>query len=242
MKNKNFRIIPRLDIKSNKLIKTINLEGHRIVGLPGEKIKEYYNSGADEIFLKDTFASLYNVKIEKKFFKKITKNIFIPILMGGGIKSIDDANSFFMNGADKVFINTAFCTNLNLIKQLVEIYGSQSIIGEVEIKRVKDNKWEVYNKSGREPTGLDASDWIHKLEQCGVGEVIVISIDNEGTKKGLDFNFISNFKNKLQIPLIYGGGLRNIDDLNKLKNNYDCQGITLASYLHYNIGKILDLK
>ena len=242
MSDHNFRIIPRLDIKSEKLIKTINLEGHRVVGSPNERIFEYYNQGADEIFIKDTFASLYNVKINKQFFSRISSKVFIPLVMGGGINNLEDADLFFKNGADKVFANTGFCENSKLIRELSDQYGSQSIVGEVEIKKIDDKKWEVFNRSGRESTGKDAQDWIYELEQLGVGEIIVISIDNEGKKRGLDFDFLLNFKNTLKIPLIYGGGLKNIDDVKKIKQNFDCQGVTLASYLHYNIGKINDLR
>ena len=127
MSDHNFRIIPRLDIKSEKLIKTINLEGHRVVGSPNERIFEYYNQGADEIFIKDTFASLYNVKINKQFFSRISSKVFIPLVMGGGINNLEDADLFFKNGADKVFANTGFCENSKLIRELSDQYGSQSI-------------------------------------------------------------------------------------------------------------------
>ena len=159
------RIIARLDIKNQNLIKGINLEGLRIVGEPNKFALKYYNEGIDEIIFMDSVASLYGRNNLYDIISKASKDIFIPITVGGGIRSIDDASKAFRSGADKVAVNTAAVENNNLINQLSEKFGSQSVVLSVEAKKIKQNNWEVFTNNGRQETGLSVIDWIKNLKK-----------------------------------------------------------------------------
>ena len=154
------RIISRMDVKSNRLIKSIKLEGLRDVGDPILKAEQYYMSGADEIFVNDPVASLYGMENLTKMLQKITEQVFIPVCASGGISSVDDVYKIFDQGADKVALNSALFKNKKLLNDLIKIFGSQSIVGSVEIKRIEKNKWEAYYHNGRERSHVDAFEWI----------------------------------------------------------------------------------
>ena len=165
------RLIARLDIKNKNLIKPINLEGLRIVGDPNEYAKKYYINGIDEIFFMDTVATLYSRSHLTEIITNITKEIFIPITVGGGIRSFEDANELLNSGADKVAINTAAVQNPKIIKNIVDKIGSQSLVISIDAKKRSEGKWEVYINNGRDRTGIDAIDWIKKVVDLGAGEV-----------------------------------------------------------------------
>ena len=235
------RIIPRLDIKSGKLIKGIKLEGLRVVGDPLDRAIEYYNTGADELFFHDAVASLYNQNHLGSLLEKITDEVFIPVTVGGGIRSVEDALFLYNCGADKIAVNTAFVQNPEFITELVDIFGSQSVVGSIEAKCIDVNRWEVFIESGRQKTGIELNDWISVLEEKGVGEIFLTSVDTEGTRKGLNLD-LSRYLKKVGVPLIYCGGFKEPQNIKDLISNYAVEGIAIADYLHYNRGEINEIK
>ncbi len=236
------RIISRLDIKNSNLIKGINLEGLRIVGEPNKYATKYYKDGIDEIIFMDSVASLYGRNNLYEIISEASKNIFIPITVGGGIRSIDDAFKAFKFGADKVAVNTAAVENKNLINSLSEKFGSQSIVVSIEAKKVKDNSWEVFTNNGRQETGLSVIDWIADCEKRGAGEILLTSIDMEGTGKGFDYNLYSTVTRSTNIPVIASGGFGKPSDLSKLNSCSKIDAIAIAYAFHYNKCNILDVR
>jgi cyclase len=238
----NIRFIARLDIKNNNLIKGINFEGLRIIGDPSKYAKKYYNQGADEIVLMDCVASLYGRNNLTHIIKAIAKDIFIPITVGGGIRSIEDAINIFNSGADKVAINSAAVKNPGLIKKIINRFGSQSLMLSVEAKYISYDKWEVYINYGREKTGLDVIDWVKKIINLGVGEILLTSIDQEGTEKGFDINLVKSVSKICSVPLIISGGMGKNQDLVNVINSSNIDAVAIASILHYEKTTIKKIK
>ena len=236
------RIIARLDIKSENLIKGIQFEGLRVIGNPNEYALKYYNNNADEILLIDTVASLYNRNNLVEIINKASENIFVPITAGGGIREIKDVEKLLKNGADKVFINTGAVNNPQLINDLVKEFGSQSIVCSIEAKKISKDKWEVYTENGREKTNLDTLEWLSETVDRGAGEVILTSIDNDGTKKGFDLQLFEKTNEKCDVPLIFSGGMSCPQDILGLENLTQSDGIAMASILHYENYSIRDIK
>lgn len=238
---KNLRIIARLDIKNNFLIKGIQLEGLRKIGDPEVYALKYFDEGIDEILLLDAVASYYDRNSLSETIDRITKNIFIPITVGGGIRKLEDIDMILKNGADKVAINTAAVRNLDFITQASRIYGSQSIVGSV-VAKYNGNMWEVYVENGREPTGLNCFEWIQQLQLAGVGELLLTSLDRDGTRKGFDLELYEQAVKYSQVPIIASGGAGNLIDCENLLLSSNLDGIALASAFHYDKINIMDLK
>lgn len=234
------RIISRLDIKNENLIKGIHLEGLKKIGDPNIFATKYYNQGIDEILICDVVASLYERNSILKVINSIAKNVFVPICVGGGIRTTNDVKMLLENGADKIFLNTAAIKRPKFINELSKIYGKSTIVVSIEAKKIHD-KWFVFIKNGREATGLDVIKWAKKAEKMGAGEILITSIDQEGTQKGFDLSLIKEITKSIRIPLIVSGGmgkLEHLKDLIKLEPS----GIAIASVLHYNKVKIKDIK
>jgi len=230
---RNIRLIPRLDIKGENLIKGIQLEGLRIVGDPSEFAKKYYDLGADEILYMDSVASLYGRNNLSSLIKKTTKDVFIPITVGGGIRSVKDAYDIFISGADKIAVNTAAVKNPQLIFDLVEKFGSQSIVISIEAKKIDNNNWEVFTECGREKTGIKVIDWVKKSVELGAGEILLTSVDREGMLNGYDLDLIKIVSNEIQIPLIASGGMSEAADI-LTAVTAGADAISMASVIHYN--------
>jgi len=228
------RIIPRLDIKGPNLIKSIQLEGLRVIGDPSTFAKKYYNEGADELLYMDSVASLYGRNSIKDLISKTVEEVFIPITVGGGIRSIENAREILRSGADKIAVNTAAVKNPILIKDLVNEFGSQSIVVSIEAKNINKNKWEVYVEHGREKTGLDVIEWAKKVEELGAGEILLTSIDNEGTRKGYDIEITKRVQEKINIPLIASGGMGEPKDLLDVVSIGKANAVSMADIIHYN--------
>tara|TARA_B100000029_G_scaffold513034_1_gene611347 strand:- start:202 stop:957 length:756 start_codon:yes stop_codon:yes gene_type:complete len=235
------RIIARLDIKGPNLIKGINLEGLRVLGDPNKFAIKYYSEGADELIFMDLVASLYNRNSLHEIIKLACRNIFIPFTVGGGIRSVDDASKIFDSGADKVAINTAAVKNPNIIQELSKRFGSQAIVLSVEAKKKENMKWEVYIESGRESTGIDVIDWVKKGAELGAGELLLTSVDMEGTTKGFDIELLKLVSNEIKIPVIASGGFGKLDDLNlALKAGSDA--VSIAHMLHYKKLRLQEIR
>ena len=236
------RIISRLDIKGHNLIKGVKFEGLRVLGCPIKSANFYYKEGIDEILCIDTVASLYGRNNAVNLVKEISKNVFLPITVCGGIRSVDDGRNIIRNGADKIGINTAAVENQNLITELVKEFGSQSIILSVEAKKISPSKWEVYTNSGRDRTGLDVKDWIKKGIELGAGSILLTSIDHDGTQKGFDIDLCSEMYEICEAPLVISGGMGKIEDIISIARQFDISGLAMGSVLHYENLKICKLK
>ncbi len=235
----NLRVIARLDIKGNHIVKGINLEGIRKIGDPKIFAKKYYENGVDEIIYMDVVASLYERNTITKFIKHAASQIFVPLTVGGGIRNLKDIRKVLQNGADKVAINTAAIKNPNFIAEASKEIGSQSIVVSIEAKR-QSNYWEAYFDNGRERSGLNVIDWAQKCQKLGAGELLITSVDNEGLEKGMDECLIKELRNKISIPIIFSGGVGSFEDILNISNYTD--GVAIASILHYNKTNVAELK
>tara|TARA_B100000963_G_scaffold361716_1_gene398931 strand:- start:17605 stop:18447 length:843 start_codon:yes stop_codon:yes gene_type:complete len=231
--NKNFvRIIPRLDIKNGNLIKGINLEGLRILGDPYNFSKLYCELGADEICYSDNVATLYGTNNLEKFISKTAKNLFIPLSVGGGIKSLKDVERMLKAGADKVIINSAAIDNIKFIKEASRVFGSSTIIAAIETINY-NKKYYVLKSNGRDLTNRKILDWATKLQDFGAGELILTSINKDGLKEGFDISITKKISKKLTIPVIAHGGCGKIGHVLDLIKKTNISGVIIASYLHY---------
>ena len=239
---RKIRLIARLDIKSSNLVKPINLEGLRVVGEPNFFAKKYYKEGVDELIFMDCVATLYGRNNLSSIIKKATKDIFIPITVGGGIRNLDDAKNILNCGADKVAVNTAAVNNPEFISELANVIGSQSVVLSIEAKKRNKNYWEVYTSNGREPAGLNAYDWIKKAVKLGAGEILLTSVDKEGTRKGFDVELMNMASKTTDVPIIASGGFGKVDHLAEVINFGQVDAIAIADAIHYKRISVSDLK
>lgn len=235
------RIIARIDVKNEFVIKGIHLEGLRKIGDPVVLAEKYYKEGIDEIMFMDAVASLYGRNNLFHIIQNACKEVFIPITIGGGIRSIQDIDLALKSGADKITLNTQAIKNPDLIREASQIYGSQCIVGSIEAKR-KGNSWEAYVDNGREQTGIDAIDWAARLEELGIGELCITSIDKEGTKKGFDIELVKKICETVNLPIIVSGGAGKVCHITDLSKQKGVSGIAIASVLHYNIATVDQIK
>jgi cyclase len=236
------RIIPRLDIKDNNLIKTICLEGLRQIGDPNIYAKDYVNQGADELLFMDIVASLYGRNNLFHIINEISKEIFIPITVGGGIRSLKDAIKLLESGADKVALNSGCFSDRNLINEISNRIGVSSVVLSIEAKKIKSEWYSFYN-SGRENSGIKVEDWIEENINKGVGEILLTSVDSEGTEKGFDLKLLEKIKKRnIQIPLTISGGVANIKNILDARQVTNISGVCVASSLHYKKKTICDFR
>ncbi len=226
------RIIPRLDIKGPNLIKGIRMEGLRVVGDPHEFALRYYEQGADELVFMDIVASLYQRNSLSEIISRAANDIYIPITVGGGIRSLDDVQSMLRSGADKVAINTAAIARPELISEVARRFGSQCMVLSVEAKRIGPGRWEAYTDNGREHTGLDVIDWIARAVELGVGEILLTAVDQEGTRKGLDVELLRAVNARVNVPVITSGGFGELADLQRA-SAVGASGVAIADALHW---------
>ncbi|MBD2548389.1 imidazole glycerol phosphate synthase subunit HisF [Microcystis elabens FACHB-917] len=235
------RLIARLDIKNGVVIKGIHLEGQRRIGDPVELARKYYTQSADEILLMDSVASLYGRSNLFHMISKACKTVFVPITMGGGIRTMADVEEALDAGADKVAVNTALLNRPQFIHEISSVYGSQCLVASIEAKRM-GSAWEAYFSNGREPTGRDVVSWARELEDRGAGELLVTSIDQEGTQRGFDFELCAAIEAAVRIPIVASGGAGKLEHLQQLTSKTTIQGIAVASMLHYNKATVDQLK
>ncbi|MDB0013874.1 imidazole glycerol phosphate synthase cyclase subunit [Alphaproteobacteria bacterium] len=228
------RVIPRLDIKNSNLIKSIRLEGLRKLGSPVDFAKKYYENGADELLFNDCVASLYGRNSLLKIIEETAENIFIPLTVGGGITSIEEAQNIFRSGADKISLNSGAIKKNCLISDLAEKFGSQAVVVEIQAKQSGPNEWEALFENGREHSRQNAVDWAKRVEKLGAGEILLTSVDREGTALGFDIELIQQVMNVVSIPLIVSGGMGKLEHLSQLLDTADVSGISCAHVLHYD--------
>lgn len=238
---RNIRIIPRLDVKGLNVIKGVHLECLRVVGDPEQLATRYYTEGADEIIYMDIVASLYGRSNLIDIVQRVSKNIFIPLTTGGGVTSVDDINKLLRAGADKVAINSALITNPDFTNTAVKSFGSQCIVGSIEAKRMSRGQWQAFYNNGREFSGRNAIEWAKELEDRGVGELLITSIDQEGTRLGFDCELVENISLRVNIPVIASGGAGKLEDIERVIYQGKANAVAVAALLHYNdltIGQI----
>lgn len=236
------RVIPRLDIKGPNVVKGIHTEGLRVVGNPVDLARKYFEQGADELIAMDIVASLYQRSPDFDLMRAIANELFIPLTMGGGIQSLHDINNFLRAGADKVAINTYATRNPQLLSDAVHQFGAQCIVLSVETKRSSPGHWEAYTDGGREHSGLDAIEWIKRALDLGIGEILLTSVDFDGTRKGYDLELLAAVTALADIPVVIHGGANDGASLTEAINEGHADAVCVASILHYNEITIPDLK
>ena len=227
------RLIPRLDIKGPNLIKGIHLEGLRVVGDPQEHARRYYEQGADELIYMDIVASLYGRNSLREIVSRTAQDVFIPLTVGGGVRSVDDVRELLRAGADKVAINTAAVKRPELITEVSRTFGSQCMVLSIEAKRIGNGRWEVFTDNGRERTGLDVVAWAKKAVSLGAGEILLTSVDQEGTRKGFDIELVKTVADACSIPVIASGGMGAVDHLVDVCQHGHADAVAIADVLHY---------
>jgi len=238
----DLRLIARLDVKGPNLIKGVQLEGLRVIGNPHEHALRYYEQGADELVYIDCVASLYGRPNQEEILRKAAKDVFVPLTVGGGIRSVADVAQILRAGADKVAVNTAAVANPTLISDIAMRFGSQCMVLSIEAKRIKPGQWEVYTHSGREPTGLDVIDWAIKGVELGAGEILLTSIDREGTRKGFDVELVRAVTSAVSVPVIASGGMGSSDDIVGVVRDGGADAVAMADILHYQRASIADIR
>ncbi|HIE96562.1 MAG TPA: imidazole glycerol phosphate synthase subunit HisF [Planctomycetes bacterium] len=228
------RVIPRLDIKGPNLVKGIHLEGLRVMGSPEDFAKYYYESGADELIYQDVVASLFERNSLKEFISRTAKDTFIPLTVGGGLRTLDDISAVLAAGADKVSINTAAIRNPDLISQAALRFGSSTIVVAIESIRQPEGTYLAYTDNGREHTGVDAIEWARTAEKLGAGEILATSVDRDGTGDGYDHELTKNIADAVSIPVIAHGGAGCPDDVAEVIRKTGVAAVAVASVLHYD--------
>lgn len=236
------RLIARLDIKGPNLIKGIHLEGLRVIGSPNEHAVRYYEQGADELIYMDSVASLYDRNSLSDIVKGAAQDVFIPMTVGGGIRSVDDATHLLRCGADKVAVNTAAVRNPKIISDIARRFGSQCMVLSIEAKRVAPDRWEVYTDNGREKTGLDVIEWVRTAVDQGAGEILLTSVDQEGTRKGFDVPLVRAVTEEVSVPVIASGGMGKPEDLIEVVGTGGADAVAMADILHYGRSTIGDIR
>lgn len=236
------RLIARLDIKGPNVIKGIHLEGLRIVGKPGPLAQRYYADGADEMIFMDTVASLYGRNNILGVVEEAAREIFVPLTVGGGIRGVDDIVAALRSGADKVAINTAATQRPQLIEEAAKALGSQCIVVSIEAKQRGPSAWEALTDNGRQRTGLDVCDWAAKAEKLGAGEILLTSVDKEGTRAGFDHDLFRAVRGRVRIPVIGSGGAGRADHVANAIRDDGLDAIACASLFHYDACPLPKLK
>ena len=236
------RLIARLDVKNNKLIKSIGFEGLRVIGEINNFAKKYYNEGIDEILYIDTIASLYERNSLTEVIRKASEDIFVPITVGGGIKTIEDIKNILRCGADKIAINSEAIRNNSFISDAANIFGSQCIVVSIQAKTITKDSWEAFYLNGRESSGLDVINWAKKIEKLGAGEILLTSVDFDGTQRGLDMNLLKSVSETVSIPVIGSGGTKNKENINECFQKTNVSALAVGSILHYEKEKISNIK
>jgi len=227
------RIIPCLDVKNGKVVKGTKFINLKYAGDPVKQAQIYDKQGADELCFLDITASSDKRNILYNVVKKTAQKCFMPLTVGGGVRSVQDIRKLLLCGADKVSINTAAIKDPRLIKKSSSKFGNQCIVVAIDAKQIKKNKWEIYTHGGRKKTGIDAIKWAKKMESFGAGEILLTSMDKDGTKSGFDLELTKKISNSINIPVIASGGVGNIQDLVDGIKIGKASAVLAASIFHY---------
>ena len=229
----NIRIIPRLDIKGPNLVKGIHLEGLRVLGNPEDFARYYYENGADELIYQDVVASLYERNSLHEIISRTAKDILIPLTVGGGLRTLEDIRLVLRAGADKVSLNTATIKNPTFISDAANKFGSSTIVVAIEAIKQTDGRYFAYVDNGREETGIEVIQWARQIEELGAGELIITSVDREGTAEGFDIDLIKSISNVVNIPVIAHGGASTMSNIIDAVQVGNASALAIASIFHY---------
>jgi cyclase len=238
---RNIRLIARLDVKAPNLVKGIQFEGLRKLGDPNDFALRYYREGVDEIYYEDIVASLYERNSLLDIIEKTTRDIFVPVTIGGGLRSVDDVAAALRAGADKVAINTAAIKNPSIISDIARRFGSQCMVLSIQAKSQGDS-WEAYFDNGREHSGVDVVQWAEQGQSLGAGEILLTSVDQEGTGKGFDLSLLKAVSDRVDIPVIASGGMGCSQDLANAVKVGGADAVAMAHVLHYGICSLPELR
>ena len=238
---RNVRLIARLDVKAPNLVKGIQFEGLRKLGDPNDFALRYYREGVDEIYYEDIVASLYERNSLLDIIEKTTRDIFVPVTIGGGLRSVDDVAAVLRAGADKVAVNTAAIKNPEIISDIARRFGSQCMVLSIQAKR-QGSSWEVYFDNGREHSGVDVVQWAEQGQALGAGEILLTSVDREGTGKGFDLSLVKAVSDRVDIPVIASGGMGCSQDLANAVKVGGADAVAMAHVLHYGICSLPELR
>ncbi len=230
----NVRLVARLDVKGTNLVKGVYLEWLLKIGDPNAFARRYYEAGIDEILYIDIVASLYERNNLLDIVERTTAEVFIPIIVGGGIRSVEDARRVLRSGGDKVAINTAALRRPELIREIARTFGSQCVVVSIQAKQCGDGAWECYYDNGREHSGRDVCDWAQQACDLGAGEILLTSVDREGTGRGFDVSLVRRVAPAVPIPVIAGGGMGTNDDLEAVVTEGAADAVAMAQVLHYD--------
>ena len=236
------RIIPCLDVKNGRVVKGINFVELKDAGDPVEQAKIYSDGGADEICFLDITASNENRDTIIEIVRKTAKECFVPLTVGGGVRTIQNITDLLLAGADKVSINTAAVKNVDFVKDASKKFGSQCIVVAIDAKKVSENKWEIFTHGGRNKTGIDVIEYAKKIEYNGAGEILLTSMDKDGTKSGYDIDLLKAITKNTNIPVIASGGVGKLDHLYDGIVKGGASAVLAASIFHYGELTIKDTK
>jgi imidazole glycerol-phosphate synthase subunit HisF len=227
------RIIPCLDVKDGRVVKGVNFVNLRDAGDPVEIAKKYSDEGADELCFLDITASHEEGNTMIDVVERTAGEVFVPLTVGGGVRTLEDIRNLLLAGADKVSINTAAVKNPGFVTEAADRFGSQCIVVAIDARGVSKNRWEVYTHGGRNPTGIDALEWAQKMEENGAGEILLTSMDKDGTKSGYDLPLTRAVSRSLGIPIIASGGAGNLEHLADGVKDGEADAVLVASIFHY---------
>ena len=229
------RVIPRLDIKGPNLVKGVHMEGLRVLGKPEHFARHYYENGADELYYMDAVASLYERNSLVDIIERTTREIFIPLTVGGGLRSVEDIRTVLRAGADKVSINTAAIREPAFITRAARAFGSSTVVVAIDAVQHPDGSYEAVTEYGREPTGIDPFEWAERAVDLGAGELLVTSINREGTGRGFDVGLVKRIAESVPVPVIAGGGAGTIAHISEAVREGKADAVSMSSILHYNV-------
>lgn len=236
------RVISRIDIKAPNVIKGVHLEGLRVVGKPGEMSRKYYEQGIDELVFMDVVASLYGRNNILPIVEEAARDVFVPLTVGGGIRTLEDITAVLRSGADKVAINTAAVCRPEFLREAAQAFGSQCVVLSIEASRRGPGAWEVMTDNGRENTGRSVLDWVAEAEAMGAGEILLTSIDAEGDRKGFDVDLVKAVMRTVRVPVIASGGAGNAQHVADLVSATGVEAVACASIFHYDTVSVAQLK
>lgn len=236
------RVIARLDVKAPNLVKGIHLEGLRVMGDPRAFARRYYAEGADEILYVDIVASLYGRNSILDVVRRTAEDVFVPMTVAGGLRSVEDVRQALRSGADKVAINTAAVRDPELIRRVAEAFGSQCMVVDIQTKRTGAGQWEAYTDNGRERTGVDALEWAERAVALGAGELLITSVDREGTQRGMELDFLALVTRAVDVPVIASGGVGAPAHARQAITEAGVDAVAVASVLHYGKVTIAEIK
>jgi imidazole glycerol-phosphate synthase subunit HisF len=236
------RVIARLDVKGPNLVKGIHLEGLRVMGDPQQFAQRYYAEGADEILYVDTVASLYGRNNILEVVRRTVAAVFVPMTVAGGLRRLEDVRDALRSGADKVAINTAAVARPELIREVSLAFGSQCMVLSVQTKKIAPDRWEAYTDNGRERSGRDALEWACQGVELGAGELLITSVDREGTQKGMDLDFLTRITARVDVPVIAGGGAGTPEHACRAITEAGADAVAIASMLHYGKYTVGEIK